>query len=164
MLTDDEFRARLRDVLGRSGLSMRALSAAFGRDPGYVAALLDPSRPSRARPTPADLVRASDATGIPFVELLAALWGIEPQRLADELAGLGLGTPSEGQLAALSEEERRSVAEYVAFLASRHRRAVGMSDRLGRATAQPSGGATGPSSMSGPGVPQKGQRRPGAQP
>jgi hypothetical protein len=129
-----------------------------------VAALLDPSRPSRARPTPADLVRASDATGIPFVELLAALWGIEPQRLADELAGLGLGTPSEGQLAALSEEERRSVAEYVAFLASRHRRAVGMSDRLGRATAQPSGGATGPSSMSGPGVPQKGQRRPGAQP
>ena len=122
MLTDDEFRARLRDVLARSGRSMRALSAALGRDSGYVAALLDPSRPSRARPTPADLVRASDATGIPFVELLAALWGIEPQRLADELAGLGLGAPSEGQLAALSEEERASVAEYVAFLASRHRR------------------------------------------
>ena len=122
MLTDDEFRARLRDVLGRSGLSMRAMSAAFGRDPGYVAALLDPSRPSRARPTPADLVRASEATGVPFVELLAALWGIEPSRLADELAGLGLGGTSEGQLAALSEEERASVAEYVAFLASRHRR------------------------------------------
>ena len=121
MLTDDEFRGRLRDVLGRSGLSMRALSAAFGRDPGYVAALLDPSRPSRARPTPADLLRASDATGIPFVELLAALWGIEPSRLADELAGLGLGGPSDGQLAALSEEERRSVAAYVAFLAGRHR-------------------------------------------
>jgi transcriptional regulator with XRE-family HTH domain len=78
MLTDDEFRAKLRDVLARSGLSMRALSAALGRDPGYVAALLDPSRPSRARPTPADLVRASDATGIPFVELLESLWGIEP--------------------------------------------------------------------------------------
>ena len=121
MLTDDEFRARLRDVLERSGRSMRALSAALGRDPGYVAALLDPSRPSRARPTPADLVRASDATGIPFVELLEALWDIEPQRLADELAGLGLGTPSEGQLAALSEAERASVAEYVAFLAGRHR-------------------------------------------
>ena len=33
MLTDDEFRAKLRDILARSGLSMRALSAAFGRDP-----------------------------------------------------------------------------------------------------------------------------------
>src|SRR5271157_4439899 len=94
----EEFRTALRDILERSGLSMRALSAAFGRDPGYVAALLDPSRPSRARPTPADLLRASNATGIPFVELLAALWGIEPQRLADELAALGLGGPSDGQL------------------------------------------------------------------
>jgi hypothetical protein len=40
MLTDAEFRIRLRTVLARSGLSMRALSAALGRDPGYVAALL----------------------------------------------------------------------------------------------------------------------------
>jgi hypothetical protein len=32
--TDDEFRIKLRDVLTRSGLSMRALSAALGRDPG----------------------------------------------------------------------------------------------------------------------------------
>ena len=71
--TDDEFRTSLRVVLARSGLSMRALSAAMGRDAGYVAALLDPSRPSRARPTPTDLLRASDATGIPFVELLATL-------------------------------------------------------------------------------------------
>ena len=122
MLTDDEFRARLRDVLGRSGLSMRALSAAMGRDPGYVAALLDPSRPSRARPTPADLLRASDATGIPFVELLEALWGIEPSRLADELGRLGLGGPSDGQLAALTEVERASVADFVAFLAAGHPR------------------------------------------
>jgi transcriptional regulator with XRE-family HTH domain len=120
MPTDDEFRARLRDILGRSGLSMRALSAALGRDPGYVAALLDPSRPSRARPTPADLLRASDATGIPFVELLEALWGIEPSRLADELGRLGLGGPSEGQLAVLTEAERASVAAYVAFLAAPH--------------------------------------------
>ena len=90
---DDEFRAALRDILARSGLSMRALSAAMGRDPGYVAALLDPSRPSRARPTPADLLRASDATGIAFVELLEALWGIERARLADELrrSGSALG-------------------------------------------------------------------------
>lgn len=122
MLTDEEFRAHLREVLVRSELSMRALSAAFGRDPGYVAALLDPSRPSRARPTPDDLVRASDATGIPFVELLQALWGVEPRRLADELGRLGLGALSKGQLESLTEVERASVASYVAFLAAPHER------------------------------------------
>ncbi len=74
---DEEFRAAVRDVLERSGLSMRALSAAMGRDTGYIAALLDPTRPSRARPTPADLLAASDATGITFVELLESTWGIE---------------------------------------------------------------------------------------
>jgi hypothetical protein len=47
---DDEFRGALRDVLERSGLSMRALSAAMGRDPGYVASLLDPSRPTWSSP------------------------------------------------------------------------------------------------------------------
>lgn len=117
---DDEFRTRLRDVLARSGLSMRALSAAMGRDPGYVAALLDPSRPSRARPTPADLLRASDATGISFVELLEALWGIERSRLADELARAGIGVSTDGLLAGLSETERATVADFIAFLAARH--------------------------------------------
>ena len=119
---DDEFRARLRDVLARSGLSMRALSAALGRDPGYVAALLDPSRPSRARPTPADLLGASDATGIPLVELLEALWGIERLRLADELGRLGLGGSANTRLAGLSEAERAEVSDFVDFLAARHRR------------------------------------------
>ncbi len=119
MLTDDEFRARLRDILARSGLSMRALSAALGRDPGYVAALLDPSRPSRARPTPADLVRASDATGIPFVELLESLWGIESTRLADELGRLGLGGLSDPRLAGLSEAERAEVGDFADFVVSR---------------------------------------------
>ena len=122
MLTDDEFRARLRENLARSGLSMRALSAALGRDPGYVAALLDPSRPSRARPTPADILHASEATGIPFVEFLEALWGIDLRRLADELGRLGLGGPSDGQLASLTEAERASVAAFVAFLAAGHAR------------------------------------------
>jgi transcriptional regulator with XRE-family HTH domain len=122
MLTDDEFRVRLRDVLARSGLSMRALSAALGRDPGYVAALLDPSRPSRARPTPADLLRASDATGIPLVELLEALWAIHPSRLADELAALGLGASADPRLAGLSDIERAEVSDFVDFLAARHTR------------------------------------------
>ena len=123
MLTDDEFRAKLHDILERSGLSMRALSAAFGRDPGYVAALLDPSRPSRARPTPADLLRASDATGIPFVELLQALWGVEPRRLADELGRLGLGASTDPRLTGLSDIERAEVSDFVDFLAARHGKA-----------------------------------------
>ena len=122
MLTDDVFRARLRDVLEHSGLSMRALSAALGRDPGYVAALLDPSLPSRARPTPADLLRASDATGIPFVELLQALWGIEASRLADELGRRGLGRSTDTRLTRLSDAERAEVSDFVAFLVARHRR------------------------------------------
>jgi len=100
---------------------MRALSAAMGRDPGYVAALLDPSRPSRARPTPADLLRASDVTDIAFVDLLESLCGIPLSRLADELARLGVGPTSDPRLAGLTETERASVADYIAFLASRHR-------------------------------------------
>lgn len=112
---DEEFRAALRDVLVRSGLSMRALSAALGRDPGYVAALLDPSRPSRARPTPVDLLSASDATGITFVELLESLWGIERARLAGEL-----GSMAQGSLERLTDAERTSVADFVSFLSARH--------------------------------------------
>jgi transcriptional regulator with XRE-family HTH domain len=121
MPADDEFRARLREVLARSGLSMRALSAALGRDPGYVAALLDPSRPSRARPTPADLLRASDVTGIPFVELLEALWNIDPRRLADELTRLGVRDLRAGRKGDLTDVEWANVADYVAFLAARHK-------------------------------------------
>ena len=121
MPTDAAFRERLRAVLERSGRSMRALSAALGRDPGYVAALLDPSRPSRAKPTPADLLRASDATAIPFVELLELLWEIPPTRLASELARRGVVGPLEASLTRLDEVERQSVADYIAFLAARHR-------------------------------------------
>jgi len=115
-----EFREALRAILARSGLSMRALSAAMGRDPGYVAALLDPSRPSRARPTPADLLAASDATGIAFVELLESLWGIKVARLAGELGRLGTVGSTDGAFERLTEAERTSVAAYVSFLAARH--------------------------------------------
>lgn len=120
--TDEVFRAALRDVLARSGRSMRALSAVMDRDPGYIAALLDPSRPSRARPTPADLARASDATGIPLVELLEALWGIGPGRLATELSRLGIGGTSDEPFGDLTPAERTSVTDYAAYLAARHRR------------------------------------------
>ncbi len=119
---DDEFRTRMREVLARSGRSMRGLSAAFGRDPGYIAALLDPSRPSRARPTPADLLRASDATGISFVELLELLWGIDRARLADELTSLGALRSADRRLERLSETERSEVAAFIAFVVERHER------------------------------------------
>ena len=125
MPPDDELRAAIREILARSGLSMRALSAAMGRDTGYVAAILDPTRPSRARPTPADLLAASDATGITFVELLESLWGIERTRLADELGSLGVGLAAEGKLDRLSDAQRRQVADFADFLASR-------GDRRGR--------------------------------
>jgi hypothetical protein len=115
-----EARDGIREIVARTGLSMRALSAAMGRDPGYVAAYLDPTRPSRARPTPDDLVAASDATGISVVELLEAVWGIDRGRLADELARLGVGKGL-GAHEALSDEKRVEVADFVEFLASRHR-------------------------------------------
>ncbi|MGD0409048.1 MAG: hypothetical protein ABSB34_08670 [Candidatus Limnocylindrales bacterium] len=118
---DDEFRTAIRDVLERSGLSMRALSAAMGRDPGYIAVLVDPTRPSRARPTPADLLAASDATGIAFVELLESLWGIERDRLTGELRGLGqIGGPDE-PMRRLTREERALVADFVELLVVRRR-------------------------------------------
>jgi hypothetical protein len=119
---DEDFRVAMAEVVARSGLSMRALSAAMGRDPGYIASLLDPSRPSRARPTPADLEAASDATGITLVELLETLWGIDPARLAGELGGLGVGPSLDERLAGLAGAERASVADYVGFLASRQSR------------------------------------------
>jgi len=116
---DDKCRAATREVLDRSGLSMRALSAAMGRDPGYIAALLDPSRPSRARPTPADLLGASDATGIAFVELLESLWGISRDRLAGELRGLGqVGGPDE-PMRRLTRDERALVGDFVELLMTR---------------------------------------------
>jgi hypothetical protein len=121
MLADDVFRERMREVLARSGRSMRSLSTAMGRDPGYLAALLDPSRPSRARPTPADLLGAADASGIPLVTLLELLWEIPPLRLAGELAQLGFGGAEDERLRLLSDAERAGVADYIAVLAARHR-------------------------------------------
>ncbi len=119
-IVDDVFRARLRELLERSGLSMRQLSGAFGRDPGYVQSLLDATRPSRARPTPSDMLRASDATGIPFVELLELLWEIPAARLAEELASLRVGGGLDPRLVGLSDAERTSVSDYIAFLTARH--------------------------------------------
>lgn len=122
-LDDEAFRAALRDVVARAGRSLRALSLAMGRDPGYLAALLDPSRPSRARPSPDDLVRLSDATGIPLVELFEALWGIPIHRFADELENVGLPrSRARGGDVELSAEDRRMVNEFARFLAHQQQR------------------------------------------
>jgi len=93
----------------------------MGRDPGYVAALLDPTRPSRARPTPDDLLTLSDKTGIPLVELLEALWGVPMERLAGELAQVDPGHDVGARTEALSPDDRRTIAEFTRFLADRHR-------------------------------------------
>lgn len=112
-VSDAVFRERLTALIERSGLSKRALSAAMGRDAGYVAALLDPDRPSRARPTPADLLAASDATGIPLVDWLHELWAIDPGRLAAELQDLGISSPLEERLAALTPGDRKLVLSLI---------------------------------------------------
>ena len=101
---------------------MRGLSAAFGRDPGYVAALLDPTRPPRARPTPDDLIRAADALDIPFVELLEALWGIPRERLASELVQLGFAGSSDRLTERLSSADRAELARYATYLSERSAR------------------------------------------
>jgi hypothetical protein len=116
---DDQFRAAMLDVLERSGLSMRALSAAMGRDPGYIAALLDPTRPSRARPTPADLLAVSDATGIALVELLESLWGIERDRLTVELRRLDQAGGLDEPMRRLTQHERALVVDFVDLLVAR---------------------------------------------
>lgn len=116
-LSEEDFRARLRGVLERTGLSMRQLSTAMGRDVGYVAALLDPARPSRARPTPADLAAASDAIGIPLAELLRDLWAVDPARLADELSRMGITPSLDERLARLGPRQRSLVLELIDALA-----------------------------------------------
>ena len=119
MPVDEEFRERLRALLARTGLSQRQASLAFARDIGYVQSLLDITRPGRAQPTPADLIAFSDATAIPFVELLEQLWDVPPERLARELVDLGQASVYGDALADLSAAERQSVADYLAFLRAR---------------------------------------------
>ena len=123
-LNHEAFRAALRAVVARSGRSLRSLSLAMGRDPGYLAALLDPSRPSRARPNPDDLVALSDSTGIPLIELLEALWDIPITRFEQELEQHGVGDGQRVDVAALASADQRMVAEFAAFLAESRRKAA----------------------------------------
>ena len=120
--SDQAFAEAMRVVLKRSRRSMRSLSVAMGRDPGYLAALIDPGRRPRARPTPEDMLALSDTTGIAFVELLELLWDVPRDRLVAELGLRGTDPSLGAALKALPPAERASVADYAAFLAARERR------------------------------------------
>jgi hypothetical protein len=121
--TDDEARQALRDLLRTTGMSMRAMSAAMGRDADYVAAFLDPRRRTRVRPTPDDLVALADATGLSIVDLLERVWGIPGNRLAAELAGAGEADVT-AALEGLTESERSQVLDYARFLAAQRPRST----------------------------------------
>jgi transcriptional regulator with XRE-family HTH domain len=114
--TIDQVRTELREILETSGMSNRQLSLAMGRDTGYVSALLDPSRPSRARPTPADLERLSDATNIPLTNLLERVWGISSSRLAEELSRGELSKTVRDRIPDLTDDEMRDVVGYVDYV------------------------------------------------
>jgi hypothetical protein len=73
----DQFRTFLRARLQETGIPMRQLSRAMGRDDSYVAQLLDPP-PGRARPlpTPAELRHAAALLGVSYMQLVALAWDI----------------------------------------------------------------------------------------
>ena len=117
--TIEQVRAEMREILDRTGLSMRQLSLAMGRDAGYVAAFLDESRPSRAAPTPEDLRRLSDQTDIPLVHLLERFWGIPPERLAQDLAQLSVRFSEDDRLSQLTDAELKEVLDFAGYLIER---------------------------------------------
>ena len=112
-------------LLESTGMSRRQLSLAMGRDAGYVSALLDEKRHPRATPTPADLTRLSDETGIPFAELLERFWGIPAQRLADDLPELSVRFSQDERLSQLTADELREVLDFAGYLIDRRQRSMG---------------------------------------
>jgi hypothetical protein len=94
----------------------------MGRDAGYVSAFLDEKRHPRAVPTPADLARLSDATGIPFTELLERFWGIPARRLAGDLSQLSVRFSEDERLSRLTADELREVLDFAGYLLDRRRR------------------------------------------
>ena len=94
----------------------------MGRDAGYVSALLDPSRPSRATPTPTDLERLADGTGIPLVSLLERFWGISSVRLAEDLSHLELSVSAKERVPELTDDEMREVIGYADYIVEKRGR------------------------------------------
>jgi transcriptional regulator with XRE-family HTH domain len=113
---DDAVRAEFRYVLDRTGLSQRQLSLAMGRDASYVSAFLDEKRHPRAVPTPGDLWRLAEKTGIPLVDLLERFWGIPPEMLAEELGRLSIRFTEDSRLAQLTDQELDEVLDFAGYL------------------------------------------------
>lgn len=120
--TDDQVRVEMHWLLESTRMSRRQLSLAMGRDPGYVSAFLDEKRHPRATPTPSDLARLSDETGIPFTDLLERFWSIPAQRLADDLSQLSVRFSEDERLSKLTADELREVLDFAGYLLDRRRR------------------------------------------
>ncbi|MCH8893901.1 MAG: hypothetical protein IIB32_10405 [Chloroflexi bacterium] len=121
----DQVRGELERILETTGMSNRQLILALRRSAGYVSALLDPSRPSRARPSPTDLERLSDATGISLVSLLERIWGISTSRLVEEVSRGELSESLRERIPDLSDDEMRDVVGYVDYVLRKRGRGGG---------------------------------------
>jgi len=114
------FRAYLAEAARRSGVPLRRLSEAMGRDPGYLAQFLgaEPGK-TRGMPTPEELKAAAPLLGVPLLELLERGYGIRREDLAPELETVaGHRAAWADQLEALGPEERRTVLAFLAFVAA----------------------------------------------
>jgi hypothetical protein len=115
------FRDYLRQRLKETGAPMRALSIAMGRDPSYVAQLLDPpSDRSRALPSPDELRLAAPLLKVPLVELLEHAYGISRAELEAELNTMAAHTGAcADELSDLTTAEREEVLNFVAYVKSK---------------------------------------------
>jgi len=112
------FQAYLRERLSETGVSMRGLSLAMGRDPAYVAQLLD-QRPRRLRalPTPDELRRAAPLLRVSLVDLLDAAYGITRAELEKELGTMAAHTGAcAGELAGLTPRQMEEVMSFIAYV------------------------------------------------
>jgi len=115
-----KFQEYLRHLLVEEGVSMRSLSLAMGRDPSYIAQLLDPqaSRP-RALPTPADLRLAAPVLGVPFAELLEQAWDVKRADLGKEVHAADRSVTWNHDVNDLSSAEREEVLNFISYVRSK---------------------------------------------
>lgn len=117
----ERFRRYLRQRLAETGVPMRRLARAMGRDPAYIAQLLDPP-PGRRRalPAPDELRRAAPVLGVPLLELLEVAYGITRADL-DLDDGAAEGDEWAAALEGLTSGQREQVRAFAAFLKAQGR-------------------------------------------
>ena len=117
----DQFREYLERRLRETGVTMRQLSLAIGRDQSYFRELLA-ARSDRPRtlPTPDELQIAAPRLRVPLIELLEQTWGIDRAKLEAELSTM---TQRDDEDAVawrqMTEEERDEVRTFIAFVRAR---------------------------------------------